>query len=180
MRVVIRPGTKPDLTAGFGVAEVLLIEAVKPRLEEAFIMLLLERNPTANSAIANASVPVSTIQQETMIKVESVDRWFGSFRAVNKLSFNVQKGEIFGLLGANSAGKTTTFRMLCGLLPTSNGQLRVAGADLSEAAAKARARIGYMSQKFSLYGQVYCTEYRRFVNIGGYHYRHRAFCRQGT
>ncbi len=154
VRVVIRPETTLDLAAGFDTAEELHIEAVEPRLEDAFIMLLLARYPTANPQFANASVPITATQRETMIKVESVDRWFGSFQAVKKLSFNVQKGEIFGLLGANGAGKTTTFRMLCGLLPTSNGQLSVAGVDLSKAAAKARARIGYMSQKFSLYGQL--------------------------
>jgi ABC-2 type transport system ATP-binding protein len=63
----------------------------------------------------------------------------------------VRRGEVFGLLGANGAGKSTTFRMLCGLLPASAGSLRVAGFDLRRAAAIARARIGYMSQKFSLY-----------------------------
>jgi ABC-2 type transport system ATP-binding protein len=68
------------------------------------------------------------------------------------VSFSVRKGEIFGLLGANGAGKSTTFRMLCGLLPSSSGTLRVAGLDLRKAPAAARARIGYVSQKFSLYG----------------------------
>jgi ABC-2 type transport system ATP-binding protein len=89
-----------------------------------------------------------------VIQVDGVDRWFDDFQAVKKLNFNVKRGEIFGLLGANGAGKTTTFRMLCGLLPASNGQLRVAGVDLRIAAAKARARIGYMSQKFSLYANL--------------------------
>ena len=70
---------------------------------------------------------------------------------MDAISFSVQRGEIFGLLGANGAGKSTTFRMLCGLLPASAGKLSVAGVDLRTAAAKARARIGYMSQKFALY-----------------------------
>ena len=69
---------------------------------------------------------------------------------------------MFGLLGANGAGKTTTFRMLCGLLPASSGELRVAGVDLRRAAAAARARIGYMSQKFSLYGNLSVGENLRF------------------
>ena len=63
-------------------------------------------------------------------------------------------GEIFGLLGPNGAGKTTTFRMLCGLLPASGGTLHVAGVDLHHARASARQRIGYVAQKFSLYGQL--------------------------
>jgi ABC-2 type transport system ATP-binding protein len=77
---------------------------------------------------------------------------------VDHVSFDVQRGEIFGLLGPNGAGKTTTFRMLCGLLPASSGTLRVAGVDLRRARASARQRIGYVAQKFSLYGQLSVTE----------------------
>ncbi len=73
---------------------------------------------------------------------------------MKNVNFSVRKGEIFGLLGANGAGKSTTFRMLCGLLPSSSGTLRVAGVDLRTATAAARARIGYVSQKFSLYGSL--------------------------
>ena len=81
-------------------------------------------------------------------------RQFGAFTAVDHVSFEVARGEIFGLLGPNGAGKTTTFRMLCGLLPASSGTLRVAGVDLRRARASARQRIGYVAQKFSLYGQL--------------------------
>src|SRR6202012_3257126 len=81
-------------------------------------------------------------------------RNFGAFTAVDHVSFEVRRGEIFGLLGPNGAGKTTTFRMLCGLLPATSGTLRVAGVDLREARAEARQRIGYVAQKFSLYGQL--------------------------
>ena len=80
-------------------------------------------------------------------------RRFGNFTAVDHVSFEVRRGEIFGLLGPNGAGKTTTFRMLCGLLPATSGTLRVAGVDLRHARASARQRIGYVAQKFSLYGQ---------------------------
>jgi ABC-2 type transport system ATP-binding protein len=86
--------------------------------------------------------------------VKALKRSFGDFMAVDGISFQVNRGEIFGLLGANGAGKSTTFRMLCGLLPASAGSLRVAGLDLRYAASTARARIGYMSQKFSLYGNL--------------------------
>ena len=85
-------------------------------------------------------------------------RRFGRFTAVDQVSFEVQRGEIFGLLGPNGAGKTTTFRMLCGLLPASSGTLRVAGVDLRRARASARQRIGYVAQKFSLYGQLSVLE----------------------
>ena len=92
--------------------------------------------------------------EEDVIVVEHLSRRFGSFYAVDDVGFRVRKGEIFGLLGANGAGKSTVFRMLCGLLPASAGTLRVAGFDLRRAAAPARGRIGYMAQKFSLYGDL--------------------------
>jgi len=84
--------------------------------------------------------------------VQRLVKRFGAFVAVDHVSFEVQRGEIFGLLGPNGAGKTTTFRMLCGLLTPSGGELRVAGADVRSAPASARERLGYVAQKFSLYG----------------------------
>jgi len=103
-----------------------------------------------------------------VIEVNNLQRRFGNFYAVKNVTFSVAKGEVFGLLGANGAGKSTTFRMLCGLLPPSGGTLRVAGADLRLAAAAARARIGYMSQKFSLYGNLSVAENLRFfANVYG-------------
>ena len=79
-------------------------------------------------------------------------RRFGAFTAVDQVSFEVLRGEVFGLLGPNGAGKTTTFRMLCGLLAPSAGSVEVAGRDLSRAGPQARARLGYMAQRFSMYG----------------------------
>ena len=99
---------------------------------------------------------------EEIIAVDNVKRRFGDFYAVKGISFTVRRGEVFGLLGANGAGKSTTFRMLCGLLPASEGSLHVAGRDLLHAAAKARNRIGYMAQKFSLYGDLSVRENLRF------------------
>jgi ABC-2 type transport system permease protein len=81
---------------------------------------------------------------------------------VDHVTFDVRRGEIFGLLGPNGAGKTTTFRMLCGLLAATSGTLRVAGVDLRYARASARQRIGYVAQKFSLYGQLSVTENLEF------------------
>jgi len=85
--------------------------------------------------------------------IEAVDlcRDFGKFHAVDKVSFSVERGEIFGYLGANGAGKSTTIRMLCGLLAPSSGQARVAGFDVGREPEAVKASIGYMSQKFSLY-----------------------------
>lgn len=87
---------------------------------------------------------------------------FGDFTAVNNTSFQVYQGEVFGLLGPNGAGKTTTFRMLCGLLPATSGKLRVAGVDLARARTEARAQIGYVAQKFSLYQNLTALENLRF------------------
>src|SRR5262249_56182973 len=78
--------------------------------------------------------------------------------AVSEVGVDVRRGEMLGLLGPNGAGKTTTFRMLCGLLPASSGTLRVAGVDLGRARASARQRIGYVAQKFSLYGHLSVME----------------------
>jgi ABC-2 type transport system ATP-binding protein len=108
------------------------------------------------------SSDVSLSAQEPVVQVRDLVRQFGSFVAVDHISFDVQRGEIFGLLGPNGAGKTTTFRMLCGLLPATSGTLRVAGVDLRRARASARQRIGYVAQKFSLYGQLSVTENLEF------------------
>jgi ABC-2 type transport system ATP-binding protein len=83
--------------------------------------------------------------------VKDLERRFGSFVAVNRISFEVSRGEIFGFLGPNGAGKSTTIRMLCGILAPSGGTGTVAGFDIRTEAEKIKAHIGYMSQKFSLY-----------------------------
>jgi ABC-2 type transport system ATP-binding protein len=103
-----------------------------------------------------------SLSSDAVVQVRDLVRRFGSFVAVDHVSFDVQRGEIFGLLGPNGAGKTTTFRMLCGLLPATSGTLRVAGVDLRRARASARQRIGYVAQKFSLYGQLSVTENLEF------------------
>ena len=79
---------------------------------------------------------------------------FGNFTAADQISFSIARGEIFGLLGPNGAGKSTTFKMMCGLLRPTSGRARVTGLDLYQAAAATRARVGYMAQKFSLYGDL--------------------------
>ncbi len=152
VRVVSQTKQLPDLPLLTKNDNKLQIEATQPRLEDAFMAELIAYHPSIHTATSMPSITAMT--DEEVILVDQVDRWFGDFQAVKKLSFSVKRGEIFGLLGANGAGKTTTFRMLCGLLPSSNGQLRVVGLDLAKAAAKARARIGYMSQKFSLYSSL--------------------------
>jgi ABC-2 type transport system ATP-binding protein len=88
---------------------------------------------------------------ENVIEVNNLTKKFGSFTAVDHISFEVKQGEIFGFLGANGAGKTTAMRMLCGLLPPTSGKGLVAGYDINTQSEQVKQNIGYMSQKFALY-----------------------------
>jgi ABC-2 type transport system ATP-binding protein len=130
------------------------IQPVEPRFEDAFITLLRREQERAGYRRVKVITPrtLNVDAGRDVIITRDLQRRFGDFYAVRDLSFTVRQGEIFGLLGANGAGKSTTFRMLCGLLPASGGTLEVAGHDLRVARAEARGHIGYMAQKFSLYG----------------------------
>jgi len=88
---------------------------------------------------------------EYAVTVENLEKWFGNFQAVNKVSFQVKRGEIFGFLGPNGAGKSTTMRMLCGIITPTAGKATVIGFDVFQQSELIKAHIGYMSQKFSLY-----------------------------
>ncbi|MCM2274194.1 MAG: ABC transporter ATP-binding protein [Candidatus Didemnitutus sp.] len=98
------------------------------------------------------------IQSENIVEVRDLEKHFGAFKAVAGISFSVRRGEIFGLLGPNGAGKSTTIRMLCGLLDPTAGSGRVAGFDIVRETEKIKTRIGYMSQKFSLYDELTVEE----------------------
>jgi ABC-2 type transport system ATP-binding protein len=91
------------------------------------------------------------MHDDNVITAKKLTRKFGNFLAVDHISFEVKRGEIFGFLGANGAGKTTAMRMLCGLLKPTSGEAKVAGYDVYHQSEKIKANIGYMSQKFSLY-----------------------------
>ncbi|MFW1779171.1 ATP-binding cassette domain-containing protein [Acinetobacter seifertii] len=136
-------------------------------LEDAFMMLLQQTQKQRKLV----SVPEQNFQleqnnhlksEQPVIVVKDLVRTFGDFTAVANTSFDVKRGEIFGLLGPNGAGKTTTFRMLCGLLPASSGYLEVAGKNLRTARAEARAKVGYVSQKFALYSNLTVLENLKF------------------
>jgi len=99
-----------------------------------------------------------TTTAETVVEVQNLEKHFGAFKAVAGVSFTVRRGEIFGFLGPNGAGKSTTIRMLCGLLTPSAGSGRVAGFDIVRESEKIKTRIGYMSQKFSLYDELTVEE----------------------
>jgi len=154
------------------------LSAVAPRFEDGF-MILLHRTGAARESLG--TMTATAVQEDehhgVAVEVRDLVRQFGAFTAVDHINFEVQRGEIFGLLGPNGAGKTTTFRMLCGLLPASSGTLKVAGADLRRARASARQRIGYVAQKFSLYGQLSVAENLEFFasayNLRGAHKQSR-------
>jgi ABC-2 type transport system ATP-binding protein len=159
------------------------VVSTEPRFEDGFMVLLdrlgdteTRRQGPGQTSRADSpslqvspspSLPVSLSPSpersgEVVVQVRDMVRKFGSFTAVDHVSFEVHRGEIFGLLGPNGAGKTTTFRMLCGLLPATSGLLRVAGVDLRRARASARQKIGYVAQRFSLYGQLTVRENLEF------------------
>lgn len=137
----------------------LSIEPVEPRIEDGFVALIKTRSRESARPLEKTRPAASLLTVPgPVIEVKDLERRFGDFYAVKRLSFTVESGEIFGLLGPNGAGKSTTFRMLCGLMPPSGGTLKVAGVDLRRAAARARGRIGYMSQRFSLYANLSVKE----------------------
>ncbi|MBQ1940761.1 MAG: ABC transporter ATP-binding protein [Selenomonadaceae bacterium] len=111
---------------------------------------------------ANNEETANTENKSIDIRVKNLVKRFGDFTAVDNTSFQVQQGEIFGMLGPNGAGKTTTFRMLCGLLPATSGELEVAVIDVRKNRRQAREGIGYVAQKFSLYGNLTAYENLRF------------------
>jgi len=144
-----------------GAAEVLngaRISAATPRFEDGFMSLLRRVADQEHASAISLDRPLAASESEVVVHVHNLARKFGAFTAVDHISFEVHRGAIFGLLGPNGAGKTTTFRMLCGLLPASDGELRVAGADVRHARADARAHLGYVAQKFSLYGALTVAE----------------------
>jgi ABC-2 type transport system ATP-binding protein len=143
--------------------------SVPSRFEDWFVAELRSRRhrddaPDPNAAEVTGGRDAVPADPQPVIQVHNVQRRFGNFYAVKGISFTVNRGEVFGLLGANGAGKSTTFRMLCGLLPSSAGTLHVTGLDLRYAAASARGRIGYMSQKFSLYGNLSVLQNLKFFS----------------
>ncbi|ALJ06949.1 ATP-binding cassette domain-containing protein [Brevundimonas sp. DS20] len=130
------------------------LEEVKPRLEDAVIDLL-GGGPGGESVVAKLLQDAGQREEaagEVVIEAKHLTKRFGDFAATDDVSFDVKRGEIYGLLGPNGAGKSTTFKMLCGLLVPSSGDANVLGYSLKRSPGDARQRLGYMAQKFSLYG----------------------------
>ena len=156
LRLVLKTaGRLPDL-AGLEAGAGAVFVAVKPCLEDAFIDIL-GGGPGGESVLANHMPEARLdpgIDQNAVIEASQLTRRFGDFVATDHVDFKVKRGEIFGLLGPNGAGKSTTFKMLCGLLRPSGGWAKVMGIDLKKSASRARAQLGYMAQKFALYGNL--------------------------
>ncbi len=141
--------------------------AREPELEDVFVAMLRQRGAKLESAFpADSRVPAAST--DLAIEARGLTRLFGDFRAADTVSFSVPQGEIFGLLGANGAGKTTVIKMLTGILKPSSGEGRVAGADMRSAGLAIKERIGYMSQAFSLYHDLSVIEnIRLYAGIYG-------------
>jgi ABC-2 type transport system ATP-binding protein len=150
VRIVINEKADPPINlADFPSDPSMVVSPVAPRFEDSF-MDLLGGGPRGKSPLAEA-MPSFTDGNEVVVDARNLTKKFGSFTAVNNISFSVKRGEIFGLLGPNGAGKSTTFKMMCGLLRPTSGTALVNGIDLQVAPSEGRFSLGYMSQKFSLY-----------------------------
>jgi len=150
VRVVLRAGSGPEQIQALAGRVGARLTPVPARFEDAFIDLL-GGGPGGTSALAERLSPVE-LTSNIAVSCHHLTKRFGDFVATDNVSFEVHKGEIFGLLGPNGAGKSTTFKMLCGLLKPTGGEAHVVGLDLRRAPGSAKAQLGYMAQKFSLYG----------------------------
>jgi ABC-2 type transport system ATP-binding protein len=128
------------------------LRPVAPRFEDAFIDTL--GGLPKEESLVSGTMPRRQHDGGAVIEAKGLTKRFGHFVATDQVTFSVNRSEIFGLLGPNGAGKSTTFKMLCGLLKPSAGMARIAGIDFRRSASAARNRIGYMAQKFSLYGDL--------------------------
>src|SRR5438094_443474 len=128
--------------------------------------------------IVSCNLCVTDMDKQKIISTHNLTKRFGDFTAVDSISFEVQKGEIFGFLGANGAGKTTAMRMLCGLALPTSGKATIAGFDIYRQTEQIKKNIGYMSQKFSLYEDLTIKENIRFY--GGIYGKTDAFIKQKT
>lgn len=129
----------------------LLARTASASLEEAFIALLPEERRRGHRALV---IPPRTHNVDVAIEAHGLTMRFGDFVAVDHVNFRIERGEIFGFLGSNGCGKTTTMKMLTGLLPASEGQALLFGQPVDANDLQVRQRVGYMSQAFSLYGEL--------------------------
>jgi ABC-2 type transport system ATP-binding protein len=138
------------------------IRVDEPTLENTFVATLRSLGQEPHALPFPRRHDHSNLRGQTAIGAANLVKMFGSFKAVNNVSLEIKYGEVYGLLGANGAGKTTTIKMLCGLLEPTQGQIQLAGESGSFRSADVRMRIGYMSQKFSLYDDLSIKENLNF------------------
>ncbi|MCE9964654.1 ATP-binding cassette domain-containing protein [Lelliottia amnigena] len=163
VRVILKKeATADDIRHAQGMPPVDMDETA-PRFEDAFIDLLGGAG-TSESPLGAILHTVEGTPGETVIEAKALTKKFGDFAATDHVDFAVKRGEIFGLLGPNGAGKSTTFKMMCGLLVPTSGKALVLGMDLKVSSGKARQHLGYMAQKFSLYGNLTVEQNLRFFS----------------
>ncbi|WP_446028347.1 ATP-binding cassette domain-containing protein [Lelliottia amnigena] len=163
VRVILKKeATAYDIRHAQGMPPVDMDETA-PRFEDAFIDLLGGAG-TSESPLGAILHTVEGTPGETVIEAKALTKKFGDFAATDHVDFAVKRGEIFGLLGPNGAGKSTTFKMMCGLLVPTSGKALVLGMDLKVSSGKARQHLGYMAQKFSLYGNLTVEQNLRFFS----------------
>lgn len=172
VRLILKKAARIDEVQQNGNLPPLQVAETAPRFEDAFIDLLGGAG-TAESPLGEIIHHVDGNKDETVIEARSLTKKFGDFAATDHVDFQVKRGEIFGLLGPNGAGKSTTFKMMCGLLVPTDGKALVLGMDLKVSSGKARQHLGYMAQKFSLYGNLSVEQNLRFFS-GVYGLRGRA------
>lgn len=160
--ILKKQSNQTELLSALGKPDAKLIPAT-PRFEDAFIDLL-GGGPSHKSELAEIMPQIPPAPNETVIEAQQLTKMFGQFAATDHVDFQVKRGEIFGLLGPNGAGKSTTFKMMCGLLVPTSGKALVLGMDLKESSGKARQHLGYMAQKFSLYGNLKVGQNLKFFS----------------
>jgi ABC-2 type transport system ATP-binding protein len=151
IRLVVKKDSRPPDTTKIVTTSQASLTPVAPRFEDAFVEALGGQPKRTLGSGTRERLPHNGVKP---VEARGLTRRFGSFTAADHISFEITRGEIFGLLGPNGAGKSTTFKMMCGLLRPSEGAALVDGLDLYKAPSAARARLGYMAQKFSLYGDL--------------------------
>ena len=151
VRLVTAEGAAAPSPHDFSAGTHLTVTTVPPRFEDAFVAMLGGQPKRTLGLDADTKMATN---DKPPVEANALTRRFGTFTAADSISFQITRGEIFGLLGPNGAGKSTTFKMMCGLLRPTSGTAFVDGLDLYKAPSAARARLGYMAQKFSLYGDL--------------------------
>ncbi|MEQ5571886.1 ATP-binding cassette domain-containing protein [Providencia huaxiensis] len=174
VRLILKPNaSQTNLLTALNMADGKLIEA-QPRFEDAFIDLL-GGGPSHRSELAAIVPQIPPAPEETVIEARNLTKKFGQFAATDRVNFQVKRGEIFGLLGPNGAGKSTTFKMMCALMKPTSGQALVLGMDLKTSSNKVRQQLGYMAQKFSLYGNLKVGQNLKFFSgVYGVHHQQQA------